>query len=371
MIRDLHADVEIDTPSIAVRPRGAGAYRISVYGDGTTAVTVREGQTEIYSPRGSQVLQARQTMLVRGSSANPEFQTEAEIAPDQFDDWSNNRDRMMPPIAGAPAGGYQQQPGYQQPGYQQPGYQQPGYQQPGYQNVPPEVAGAGELTPTEAGFLRRMEQCGLREWLPDASASTGDGLGKTTHGWTWVDYDPWGWAPFHYGRWFLNGGRGWCWWPGAIGRPSFWRPALVGFFGFGAGGVGFGIGFGFGNVGWVALAPFEAFDAWYGRGFNGGYNRNNVFIHNANIYNSFRNARVANAVAYAGVNNFGHGSQAFYRANGNQVREASLVRGQLPVTPGRGSLCFLRSKAKRNVATLRRSRERAIFQPSTTNFAAA
>ena len=44
----------------------------------------------------------------------------------------------------------------------------------------------------------------------------------------------------------------------------WWRPAMVGFFGFG-GGVGFGVGFGFGNVGWVPLAPYEAFHPWYGQ----------------------------------------------------------------------------------------------------------
>ena len=29
-------------------------------------------------------------------------------------------------------------------------------------------------------------------------------------GWTWIDDAPWGFAPFHYGRWFYWGSR-WCW----------------------------------------------------------------------------------------------------------------------------------------------------------------
>ena len=34
--------------------------------------------------------------------------------------------------------------------------------------------------------------------------------GSTTADYTWVsDYD-WGWAPFHYGRWFVYPGRGWA-----------------------------------------------------------------------------------------------------------------------------------------------------------------
>ena len=78
-----------------------------------------------------------------------------------------------------------------------------------------------------------------------------------------MDNAPWGGAPYHYGRWFWNGGYGWCWWPGARFGVSLWSPALVGFFGWG-GGAGVWAG-----LGWVALAPFEAFHAWWGHGLFG------------------------------------------------------------------------------------------------------
>jgi len=41
-------------------------------------------------------------------------------------------------------------------------------------------------------------------------------------GWTWAADQPWGWAAFHYGRWFFETHRGWCWVPG-----SEWSPAWV------------------------------------------------------------------------------------------------------------------------------------------------
>jgi hypothetical protein len=41
-------------------------------------------------------------------------------------------------------------------------------------------------------------------------------------GWTWASDQPWGWAAFHYGRWFFEANRGWCWVPG-----SEWAPAWV------------------------------------------------------------------------------------------------------------------------------------------------
>src|ERR1700728_1323475 len=75
----------------------------------------------------------------------------------------------------------------------------------------------------------------------------------------------------------------------------WWHPAMVGFFGFGG---GFGVGFGFGNVGWVALAPFERFHPWYGRGGLGGGIGASRFgiVNNVNIANTFRNARIGNGV---------------------------------------------------------------------------
>jgi hypothetical protein len=71
-------------------------------------------------------------------------------------------------------------------------------------------------------------------------------------GWTWVDDQPWGFAPSHYGRWAQQHGR-WAWTPGRWGaaRPVY-APAVVGWFGGPALDVG-----GAPAVGWVALAPDE------------------------------------------------------------------------------------------------------------------
>ena len=56
-------------------------------------------------------------------------------------------------------------------------------------------------------------------------------------GWTWVDYAPWGFAPFHYGRWVYIGGS-WCWAPGhRVARPVY-SPAMVAWIG----GTGYGKG---------------------------------------------------------------------------------------------------------------------------------
>ncbi|MBS1684989.1 MAG: hypothetical protein JSS76_09550 [Bacteroidetes bacterium] len=44
----------------------------------------------------------------------------------------------------------------------------------------------------------------------------------TEYGWTWVSDFSWGWATFHYGRWYMDPAYGWVWVPG-----SLWAPAWV------------------------------------------------------------------------------------------------------------------------------------------------
>ncbi|MBW6396762.1 hypothetical protein KPL78_02835 [Roseomonas sp. HJA6] len=81
-------------------------------------------------------------------------------------------------------------------------------------------------------------------------------------GWTWVDAQPWGYAPSHYGRWVQVGSR-WAWAPvvaavvNALAPRPVWSPANVRFFGGGPRDRGYA------PVGWVPLAPREAYYPWY------------------------------------------------------------------------------------------------------------
>jgi hypothetical protein len=44
-------------------------------------------------------------------------------------------------------------------------------------------------------------------------------------GWYWMSRYSWGWSTFHYGRWFCDQHRGWCWYPGTAWSPAWvcWR----------------------------------------------------------------------------------------------------------------------------------------------------
>ena len=310
VLRQGQAQSEVDTPSVAVRPVRQGIYRVTVREDGTSEITVRNGEAEIYSQAGSERLEAGQTMDARGPASDPEFQVAQAIPPDAWDRWSDDRDRYLS-------------------------------RSQSYQHVSPDVYGAEDLD--QYGQWVNDPNYGS-VWAPTVAPGwapyrAGRWVWEDWYGWTWVSYDPWGWAPYHYGRWFV-GSAGWCWYPGPVFGPHYWSPALVGFFGFG-GGVGFGAGFGFGGIGWVPLAPFEVFHPWWGRGFYGGY-RTAVFNHttivnNVNIYNTYRNARVEGGVTGGNTADFGRRGQ-FSALNRSQIQSGGLVHGALPVSPDRSSL---------------------------------
>jgi hypothetical protein len=91
-------------------------------------------------------------------------------------------------------------------------------------------------------------------------------------GYTWVDDAPWGFAPFHYGRWISWQGR-WVWAPGQYAARPVYAPALVAWIG--GPNVSIGINVGGGPaVGWVPLSPREVYVPHY--------NVTNVYVTNIN-----------------------------------------------------------------------------------------
>src|SRR6266446_4697790 len=111
-------------------------------------------------------------------------------------------------------------------------------------------------------------------------------------GWTWVDDAPWGFAPFHYGRWVnVRGGWGWVPCPPrtvavAYVRPVY-APALVAWVGGPHFAVGVGVGGGAGvNVGWFPLGPREVYVP--------SYHSSRTYINNVNVSNTTVNQTVVN-----------------------------------------------------------------------------
>lgn len=89
-------------------------------------------------------------------------------------------------------------------------------------------------------------------WQPSVAVSNtswrpySDGYWAYTDvGWTWVSYEDFGWATYHYGRWMRLRGRGWVWVPGREWGPAWvsWRT-------------------GGDYVGWAPLPPRRAGEYW-------------------------------------------------------------------------------------------------------------
>jgi hypothetical protein len=326
VLRPSQAQAEIDTPSVAVHPLGQGTYRVSLHEDGTSEITVRTGEAEIFSPHGSERLGAGRTMYARGPASDPEFQEVAAIAPDSWDQWNNERDQYL-------------------------------LRSRSYDHVSRTVPGAEDLD--QNGRWTNDPNYGS-VWQPTvppgwAPYQNGQWVWEDYYGWTWVSYDPWGWAPYHYGRWFVGAGGGWSWYPGPVLGNYFWTPAFVGFFGWGG---GIGIGFGFGGLGWVPLAPFEVFHPWYGRGFyagfrGGGFARGTAIINNANVAAMYRNARVNGGVSGVAANQFGRSGAQIQALNHAQIQSAGVVRGAVPVAPSRSSLQMANHASTGNFAQSR------------------
>ena len=134
--------------------------------------------------------------------------------------------------------------------------------------LPPEMTGAEDLFVDDYGRWQIDAEYGAL-WLPAGVAADwapyrdGRWAWVEPWGWSWVDAAPWGFAPFHYGRWVTVGGR-WAWSPGQRTARPVYAPALVAWAG-GSGGLAATLaGGGRGPaVGWFPLGPREVFVPGY------------------------------------------------------------------------------------------------------------
>ena len=233
--------VEIDTPNGAILVDQPGDIRVDCYPqDDTTVVTVSSGAVEVSGQNLDQQLGPNQSLRLAGS--NPVYAEQVELLPpDSLDNFDQQREHRR---GRANA----------------------------YQYVSPDMIGAGDLDDYGDWQPANQDNQGYGAvWYPRSVAadwtpySNGHWAWVAPWGWTWVEAEPWGFAPFHYGRWANFGGR-WGWVPGpppsAFGgevRPIY-SPALVAFVGGGGGGLSIAIG---AIAAWFPLGPREVYQPWY------------------------------------------------------------------------------------------------------------
>jgi Family of unknown function (DUF6600)/FecR protein len=323
VLKGSQAQVEIDTPNVAVTPHQEGRYRIEVTPDGDTLVTVREGTADVSTADGSTPLKQGDLITVRGTGSDAQYQITQAAAPDEFDKWNSDRDQT---IANAESYHYTNQ----------------------------YYTGAADLD--TYGQWSQIPDYGY-VWYPHVAVGWapyrhGRWLWEPYWGWTWVGAESWGWAPYHYGRWFVYGGS-WVWWPGPVTpiyRP-LWAPAYVSFFGFGPH-IGFGLGFG--SIGWLPVGPCDYVNPWWGphRGAFSVVSVANIgTFRNANMiaplrggdrYSNLHNMLVSNQVRYGlstvSAENFGHIGAHVSTITAANLRQGQMMTGNVPVVPSRETL---------------------------------
>ena len=283
--------VEVDTPNGAFTIEHSGYYRVDVAGDRTSFITRRGGQATVTPASGAAVAIApSEEVVIEGTSSQ---QVTSYVAP-RLDDWDRWNYARTDSHLEAMSARY----------------------------VSPGTYGVSDLD--RYGTWRAVPTYGS-VWIPAAVQpgwapyTTGSWTLDPVYGWTWVDVAPWGWAPFHYGRWvFVNGF--WAWAPGPLIARPVYAPALVAFFG--GPSLSVSISVGGPGLGWVALGWGEPLVPWWGRpgfvhepswrGWGGPRVVNNVVINNNTVVNVrninvYRNTTVQNAVVVVNENRFGRG----------------------------------------------------------------
>ena len=261
--------VEIDTPNLALTIRRPGAYRIEVDANGdSTAVGVRRGEAEVYGEGAAYVIPSGQWYRFYATGLQ-QRQYAALPAPDEFDQWAVSRDQRYDSVVTA-------------------------------RYVAPEVIGYQDLD--EYGTWSTVPEYG-NVWTPNRVAADWapyrDGRWSWIEpwGWTWVDAQPWGFAPYHYGRWAFVRER-WCWVPGPRTVRPVYAPAFVAF----VGDRNFSVSISAGSaapVAWFPLAPGEVYLPSYrvSREYFTRVNVTNTQINTTIVNNYYNTNNVAN-IAY-------------------------------------------------------------------------
>lgn len=297
--------LEINTPNLAFVITQPGDYRLDVNpASDTTRVVVQSGGGVIYGDNNMSVnLGSRQQVSFTGTQLSPA--APGATVQDSFDAWAADRDRREDQSVSA-------------------------------RYVPRETIGYQQL---DAYGDWRQDPAYGAVWLPRivpvnwAPYRVGYWSWIAPWGWTWIDDAPWGFAPFHYGRWALIGLR-WAWVPGQLAPRPVYAPALVVFVGGYSGGLIWNITISSGGapqpgVGWFPLAPGEAFLPVYpvSPRYVTNINQNIVVSNTVNVTNIYRYQRQPAAVTAVSAEDFARGRPV--RGNLQTLSAADLSRAQV------------------------------------------
>lgn len=261
--------VEIDTTNAAILVEAPGDIRVDAYPqDDTTVVTVNSGQVRVTAPGVDRQLGRNQSLRLTGT-ARVSVQSIRLLPADELDRFSQDREHARERSIALHD-----------------------------QYVSPDMIGVddlddfGDWTPSPEYGQVWFPRAVRADWAPYRN---GRWAWVAPWGWTWIEEEPWGFAPFHYGRWASFNGR-WGWVPGPppgiFGRRvcPVYSPALVAFVG-----PGFGRHPENGVTAWFPLAPREVYMPWYRvtPAYANRVNVTNIYNRNeAEVHNTYLNRTV-------------------------------------------------------------------------------
>lgn len=315
---------DISTPNLLFAIQEPGEYRINVNEDNTTTVIVRRG---IGIAQGSRdvitIAEGEQTRFI-GTNLRHTQITQAP-AMDTFDLWALDRSRAEENSVSA---------------------RYVSREVIGYQQLDQYGSWENSIEYGSVWYPRNMSS----QWAPYRD---GQWVWVSPWGWTWVDSAPWGFAPYHYGRWAQVRSR-WAWIPGPYRRDHrpVYAPALVAFVGSGGNGVNVGINISSGHshgfnqsVSWFPLGPHDTYRPSYTRNPRYIRNINQTIIHNTTIINGnnnqvYINQRVKNAVTSVPTHTFIRGERIRPDSSSilsGQVRQLQAMTQAPNLTPEKGN----------------------------------
>ncbi len=257
--------VQVDIPIASVRSYDNSIMMLDVDEGGATEVSVLKGYVYVETRDGSTRVSAGNILSIRENGA-------AEMAmigsPDEWERWNLDRDKQL--VAWNESSRY----------------------------LPEELHEYSSDFDVNGRWTYEGDygyvwspSVAVVEWAPYTAGT----WMWVRNDYVWVSYEPWGWVPYHYGRWAFVSGRGWCWVPPAAGA-VYWGPGFVGWVVTPT------------YVAWVPLAPGETY---YGYGYYGpsSINITTVNINTVVINKTYINATARHAVTVVRKDAFGTGKR--------------------------------------------------------------
>ncbi|MCE5281668.1 MAG: FecR family protein, partial [Deltaproteobacteria bacterium] len=224
-----------DTPSAALDITVPATVRVDAYDGGISEISVYNGEVYAARQNGRMPVRAGERLVLKMDGSAPLLA--GLRAGDEWQRWNNDRDRAVLANSGTSES---------------------------YAYLPDELRTYSSDFDANGQWVYTPEYNYV--WVPTViTVSTWSPYRFGSWVWirgsyVWVGYEPWGWAPYHYGTWTHHRTAGWCWVPPARGRVR-WEPAQVAWVHSSS------------RVGWVPLAPGETYDR-----------RKAPVIHQTNVY---------------------------------------------------------------------------------------